>query len=169
MEIVKKKLSEIHPYENNPRKNDSAVDAVCESIREYGWQQPIVVDKNGVIIVGHTRYEAAKKIGCTEVPVVVAADLTEKQVKAYRLADNRTNDFSIWDNKKLLIELDDIGFDICTGFELGDLFDETLDESETDALDENKEGVSYEITFKSADEEKIDRIKELWEALDVAE
>ena len=90
MQIIIKGISEIKPYENNPRNNDSAVDAVAASIREFGWQQPIVVDKDGVIIAGHTRYKGARKLGLTEVPVVVAENLTDEQVMAYRLADNKT-------------------------------------------------------------------------------
>lgn len=90
-------IKSIRPYEKNPRRNDEAVDAVAASIREFGWQQPIVVDKDGVIIAGHTRYKAAKKLKCDTVPVVVADDLTEDQVKAYRLADNKTGELAEWD------------------------------------------------------------------------
>lgn len=89
MQIEIRSIKEIRPYEHNPRNNDGAVDAVAASIKEFGWQQPIVVDKDGVIIAGHTRYKAAKKLGLKEVPVVVAENLTDEQVKAYRLADNK--------------------------------------------------------------------------------
>lgn len=114
------RLELIRPYEKNPRKNDDAVDKVAESIREFGFRQPIVVDKAGVIIAGHTRYRAAKKLGLQTVPVVVASDLTEEQVKAYRLADNKTAEFSGWDFDLLnqeLFEINDIdmaafGFDM---------------------------------------------------------
>lgn len=115
MEIKRVKLSEIRPYEKNPRRNDSAVDAVAASIKEFGWQQPIVVDKDGVIIAGHTRYKAAKKLKCKEVPVVYADNLTEEQVKAYRLADNKVGEIANWDFDMLKIELADladIGFDM---------------------------------------------------------
>lgn len=115
MEIKRVKLSEIRPYEKNPRRNDSAVDAVAASIKEFGWQQPIVVDKDGVIIVGHTRYKAAKKLKCKEVPVVYADNLTEEQVKAYRLADNKVGEIANWDFDMLkteLADLADIGFDM---------------------------------------------------------
>lgn len=95
MQIIIKGISEIKPYENNPRNNDSAVDAVAASIREFGWQQPIVVDKDGVIIAGHTRYKA-KKLKMKEVPVVVAENLTDDQVRAYRLADNKTGELAEW-------------------------------------------------------------------------
>lgn len=115
MEIKRVKLSEIRPYEKNPRRNDSAVDAVAASIKEFGWQQPIVVDKDGVIIAGHTRYKAAKKLKCKEVPVVYADNLTEEQVKAYRLADNKVGEIANWDFDMLkteLADLADIGFDM---------------------------------------------------------
>jgi ParB/RepB/Spo0J family partition protein len=88
LKIIAKGISDIKPYENNPRNNDDAVDAVERSIKEFGWQQPIVVDKDNVIIAGHTRYKAAKKLGMKEVPVVVASNLSDEQVRAYRLADN---------------------------------------------------------------------------------
>ena len=86
MQVESRSIREIKPYEHNPRRNDGAVDAVAASIKEFGWQQPIVVDKDGVIIAGHTRYKAAYKLGLKEVPVVVAENLTEEQVRAYRLA-----------------------------------------------------------------------------------
>lgn len=105
MEVLQRPIREITPYENNPRNNDSAVDAVAASIREFGWQQPIVVDKDGVIIAGHTRYKAARKLGLTEVPVVVADKLTDEQVRAYRLADNKTGEFAGWDFSALEEEL----------------------------------------------------------------
>ena len=90
MKIELWKLSDVKPYPNNPRLNDDAVDAVAASIREFGFRQPIVVDDDGVIIVGHTRYKAAQKLGLEKVPVHVAVDLTPAQVKAYRIADNQT-------------------------------------------------------------------------------
>ena len=108
MKVQNMKLSDIKPYENNPRINDNAVDKVAKSIEEFGFQQPIVVDKNLVIIVGHTRYKASQKLGLQEVPVVVADTLSDEQVKAYRLADNKTNEFAEWDYELLNIELEDI-------------------------------------------------------------
>lgn len=109
MEIIIKGIDEIRPYENNPRVNDGAVGAVAESIRELGFQQPIVVDRDGVIIAGHTRYKAAQKLGMTEVPVVVADNLTDEQVRAYRLADNKTGELAEWDFSALEEELAGIG------------------------------------------------------------
>lgn len=86
------KLLDIKPYEKNPRKNDEAVKYVAESIKEFGFKVPIVVDKDMTIVAGHTRYKAAKKLGLNEVPVIVADDLTDEQIKAFRLADNKTGE-----------------------------------------------------------------------------
>lgn len=101
MEIVLTPIQNIRPYENNPRINDAAVKAVAESIREFGWKQPIVVDQDGVIIAGHTRYKAALMLGYDAVPIHYANDLTPDQVAAYRLADNKTHELSLWDTEKL--------------------------------------------------------------------
>ena len=90
MKIEMRSINSIKPYPNNPRNNRKTIDKVADSISHYGFRQPIVVDANGVIIVGHSRFEAAKKLGMLEVPVHVADNLTEAQIKAYRLADNRT-------------------------------------------------------------------------------
>lgn len=108
MDIVSLKLSELHPYENNPRQNDDAVDAVAASIKEFGFKVPIVVDKNNVIVAGHTRYKAAKKLKLKTVPCIVADDLSEEQVNAFRLADNKTGELALWDEEKLAKELESI-------------------------------------------------------------
>ena len=108
MKITQRPLSEIQPYENNPRLNDDAVDAVAASIREFGFRQAIVTDPDGVIIVGHTRYKAALKLGLEKVPVHVARDLSPEQVKAYRLADNRTGELATWNWDLLKFELADL-------------------------------------------------------------
>lgn len=99
-------IADVHPYEGNPRRNDGAVQAVAASIREFGWRQPIVVDSDGTIIAGHTRYKAALALGMTDVPVVVASDLTPEQCAAYRLADNRVGELAEWDSELLAQELD---------------------------------------------------------------
>lgn len=101
-------VADLNPYENNPRLNDGAVDAVAASIKEFGFKVPIVVDSDGVIVTGHTRLKAAKKLGIDTVPVIVADDLTPEQVKAFRLADNKTGELAQWDLAKLEIELDGI-------------------------------------------------------------
>lgn len=101
-------IGEVKPYDKNPRRNDGAVDAVAASIREFGFQQPLVVDKDGVLIVGHTRLKAAKKLGLKEVPVVVADGLSPEQVKAYRLADNKTGELAGWDFIAMEAELSEL-------------------------------------------------------------
>ena len=103
------------PYINNPRVNDRAIDAVAGSIAEFGFKNPIIVDRNNVIIAGHTRLLAARKLGLDQVPVIRAEDLTEKQVKAFRIADNRTAEFSEWDDELLAMELEGLE-DMFTGF-----------------------------------------------------
>lgn len=108
MKVQSTSITDIKPYPKNPRDNDAGVDAVANSIKEFGWQQPIVVDKDNVIIVGHTRYKAAKKLGMKEVPVVVASNLSDEQVRAYRLADNKTGELTDWDMGLLDDELGDI-------------------------------------------------------------
>src|SRR5688572_24442773 len=105
MRVELRPIDQIRPYENNPRLNAAAVDAVAASLREFGWRQPIVVDGEGVIVVGHTRYKAALKMGLTEVPVHVAAELTAAQAKAYRIADNQTASIAAWDFALLPAEL----------------------------------------------------------------
>ena len=109
MQIYDKRLDEIKPYENNPRHNDNAVDAVANSIREFGFKVPIVVDSDGVIVAGHTRYKAAQKLGLQTVPCLVADDLNEEQIKAFRLADNKVGEIATWDLDTLKVELDNIG------------------------------------------------------------
>ena len=139
MKIERRPLSEIKPYPNNPRINDGAVDAVAASIRQFGFRQPIVVDTEGVIIVGHTRYKAALKLGLEKVPVHVATDLTPEQVKAYRIADNKTAELAEWNYELLPIELGELracNFDLgLLGFdhdELAKLLDPGVKEGLTD-------------------------------------
>lgn len=108
MNIIEFKISEVKPYEKNPRKNDQSVDKVARSIEEFGFKVPLVIDKNNVIVCGHTRYKAAKKLGLDVVPCVVADDLTDEQIKAYRLADNKVGEDSLWDMDLLDAELSDI-------------------------------------------------------------
>src|SRR5580692_8839631 len=108
MKIEMRRLSEIRPYPGNPRINDAAVDAVAKSLKEFGFRQPIVVDSDGVIIVGHTRWKAAQKVGLEKVPVYVATDLTPAQIEAHRIADNQTASLAEWDFDLLPIELHDL-------------------------------------------------------------
>ncbi len=125
MHVEMRPIASIKPYENNPRHNDAAVDAVAESIRAFGFRQPIVVDEQDIIIVGHTRYKGALKLGLTEVPVHVARGLSPAQARAYRIADNQTATIASWDEDKLPLELaalQEMDFDLdLLGFEADEL------------------------------------------------
>ena len=134
------KITELKPYENNPRHNDAAVDKVAESIKQFGFKVPIVVDKDLVIVCGHTRLKAAEKLGLEKVPCVVADDLTEDQIKAFRLADNKTAEFAEWDIEKLIDELDELtSFDISAfGFDLEALADELIPETDPEGSEEEE-------------------------------
>lgn len=151
MEFVDKKLSEITPYKNNPRNNDEAVGPVAESIKEFGFKVPIVIDKNGEIVNGHTRYKAAKKLGLETVPVIVADDLSEEQIKAFRLADNKVGEIAVWDLDLLNEELNDIlDLDMSAfGFDVLDNLDDLI-EDEKD-LDDFTETVPDEPKSKLGD------------------
>lgn len=145
MDIVYRRLAEIHPYENNPRFNDDAVDAVAASIREFGFKVPIVLDSEGVIVAGHTRWKAALKLQMESVPCVVADDLTPEQVKAFRLADNKVGELADWNEEALAKELEGIvDIDMTAfGFEgESDLGDELLDNPYTASVNIPQ----YEIT-----------------------
>lgn len=130
MKVVEKKLSDIVPYENNPRDNSRSVNKVMESIRQFGFKVPIVIDKNGVIVAGHTRYEASKRLKLKTVPCIIADDLTDKQIKAYRLADNKVGEESLWMDdmlQKELSELEDFNMEDF-GFKVSDdIFDDEDD------------------------------------------
>lgn len=115
MQIEMWPIDRPRPYPGNPRLNDNAVAAVADSLREFGWQQPLVVDRDGVLIVGHTRLKAARKLGLAEVPVHVATELSPEQIRAYRLADNKTAEIAEWNMELLPIELmglKEIGYDL---------------------------------------------------------
>ena len=145
MQLIIKKIDEIKPYEKNPRKNEEAVEYVANSIKEFGFKVPIVIDKDGIIVAGHTRHKAAKKLGLAEVPCIVADDLTDEQVKAFRLADNKVSEKAEWDFALLADELleiegldmEDFGFDIS--------FDEADEASETNPLTDEKYTTKVEI------------------------
>lgn len=135
MNIIQLSLKEIHPYKNNPRKNDSAVEAVAASIKQYGFLVPLVISAGQEIIAGHTRYKAAAKLGLKSVPCVIADELSEEQIKAFRLVDNKVGELAEWDVDLLPLELADIaqdlsifGFDSISEEEFGEEF--TLDSGE---------------------------------------
>ncbi len=148
MKIKMMPVSKIIPYARNPRKNDGLPVAKTKaSLQEFGWQQPIVIDAQNIIIVGHTRFKAAIELGMTEVPCHIAANLTPAQVKAYRIADNKTGEFSEWDMDLLVLEFEDLkieGFDLdLTGFapeevagmECGDDPQESVPDSSSKEID----------------------------------
>ena len=134
MQIKELAITELHEYENNPRNNDGAVDAVAASIEEFGFKVPIIIDSENIIVAGHTRLKAAKKLGLDTVPCIVADDLTLEQIKAFRLADNKTGELAGWDFAKLEEELSGIseqfdmtafGFAAEDDIDIDGLFEET--------------------------------------------
>lgn len=149
MQIIEKKTVELREYENNPRNNGGAVDAVAASIREFGFKVPIVIDGNNEIIAGHTRLRAARALGLDKVPCIVADDLTPEQIKAFRLADNKTGEFATWDFNALdkeLAELSLNGFDMQRfGFD-GDKINEE-DFGEEFSLPDGDKGEICQMTF----------------------
>jgi len=162
VEIINKKIEDLKPYENNPRFNDDAVEYVAKSIKEFGFKVPMIIDKDNVIVAGHTRYKAAMELGLKEVPCIVADDLTPEQVKAFRLADNKVSDYSIWNNVALLEELDALkDLDIFTGFDESDNFEDILDETDTAILGDEEQ--LYKIIVKSAKKEDIDKVRQFCE------
>jgi len=141
MQIVEKKISELKKYENNPRINDDAIDPVVNSIRAFGFKVPIIVDKHNVIVAGHTRLKAAIKLGLETVPVVVANDLSEDEVRAYRLVDNKTAEYALWDDALLESELANIEFD------LGDWQFDMPDLSDISAIPDLPRELNYKEKF----------------------
>lgn len=169
MEIIQKKLTEIKPYERNPRRNDEAVKYVASSIEQFGFKNPILIDKDGVIIAGHTRYKAAKQLGMKEVPCVVADDLTDEQVKAFRLADNKVGEIATWDFELLHLELDDLDgleidmaeFGFYNGFDedqFDDLFQSKANEPEAEEQKEEA-AANWKVIIHAEDEEEAKEIK----------
>lgn len=159
--IVPRKVSELVPYEKNPRKiPEEAINAVAESIKEFGFKNPILIDKNNVIIAGHTRRLASLKLGLEEVPCVVVDDLSPQQIKALRLADNKTNELAEWNIGELDLELADLldmdmerfGFDI----------DDDVEEKETKSIELNEQ---WQIIIDCSDEtdmeEKYNKLQEI--------
>lgn len=154
MNVVHLPLQEVKVYEKNPRRNSEAVDKVAESIRQFGFQQPLVLDKDNTIIVGHTRFLAAQKLGLETVPCVIADGLTKKQIKAYRLADNKTHEFSGWDFGLLDEELKDLfDFDMAA-FGFGDIDD--ADNERKDISDTLKE--KFEVVVECKDMEHLETV-----------
>ena len=169
MNIIEKKITEVKPYEKNPRKNDQSVDKVANSIKEFGFKVPIVIDKNNIIVCGHTRYKAAKKLGFVAVPCVVADDLTDEQIKAYRLADNKVGEDSLWDAALLGGELDDIlNIDMTDfGFSLPEVEAEVVEDDYDKQVPEDpksKLGDLYQLgrhRLLCGDSTRVDDVKKL--------
>lgn len=147
MNIIEKKLTEIYEYENNPRNNENAVDFVAESIQQFGFKVPILLDKDCVIIAGHTRYKAAKKLGLKKVPCIMADDLNEEQVRAFRLADNKVAEKAQWDFELLKQEIEQIdGFNMTEfGF------------SNIESINLNGYGISDEVDPEEYEEEETEK------------
>lgn len=145
MQIIEKELSWLKPYANNPRDNASAVEPVANSIKEFGFKVPIVATSDGEIINGHTRFKASKLLGLEKVPVIIADDLTDEQVRAFRLADNKVGEIAEWDSDKLTLELMNLDEEYMAkfGFEF-----EFEDEAETEEQ-KNKEKRIKELELKS--------------------
>ena len=189
MNIVEKRLNELKPYENNPRINDGAVKFVKNSIEEFGFKVPIVIDKNGVIVAGHTRYKASQELGLETVPCVVADDLTDEQVKAFRIADNKTAEKASWDLDALKTEMEELeeidGIDMRDfgfgDFEISalteDMDAEGYDNELMDAFSEHSEDMLKKqrviITYETEQEqlflEKLLQVTELKVCYDIKE
>ena len=159
MKIIEMNIEDLIPYMDNPRINYMAVDAVAKSIREFGFKVPIIVDKNNVIIAGHTRLEASKRLGLEKVPVIIADDLTPEQVKAFRIMDNKSAQYSEWDYEKLLKEIDELAelnYDVdLTGFsqvELDDIITKMEKEQEKEKEKQEKEKPEIEFTEQLLEE-----------------
>lgn len=138
MKVINIAIDNIKPYSKNPRNNDKAVDYVARSIKEFGFKVPIVIDKNNVIVAGHTRYKASKQLGLKDIPCIIADDLTEEQIKAFRLADNKVSEFADWDFELLNSELEELDLDM-TDFGFTDISENVDWDNVEDLSEENYE------------------------------
>lgn len=163
MQITNMKITDIHPYEKNPRFNDDAVEAVANSIKEFGFRSPIVVDKDHVIICGHTRFKAAQSLGLEDVPVVIAEDLTPEQVQAYRIADNKTGEIAEWNYELLPLEIKELqeaDFDLSLlGFDTEEL-DKLLNGEQENTI---SDGETDADTVPEVPEEAVSRLGEIYQ------
>ena len=159
MKVELAPIDTIKPYPNNPRKlSETAIEKVAQSIQEFGFRQPIVIDKDRIIVVGHTRYRASKKLGYKQVPITIAENLTKEQINAYRIADNRTNEEAKWDEELLKMELKELDykdFDLkMTGFD---------DKQINDLLFEEKQGLTDDDDVPDTPEEPITKLGDIWQ------
>lgn len=149
MKIIDIAVTELKEYKNNPRFNDRAVEKVAASIREFGFKVPVVIDADNVIVCGHTRVKAAKMLGLDIVPCIVADDLTPEQIKAFRVADNKTSEFAQWDFEKLeaeLAELAELDFDM-TDFGFTQIEEDDMMSAINDSGMEKTASHEYKLTF----------------------
>lgn len=174
MNIIEMNVEELIPYENNPRKNEEAVDKVALSISAFGFKVPIVIDANNVIVTGHTRLKAAKKLGIKSVPCIKADDLTDEQIKAFRLADNKVAEFSQWDEEKLMQELELLGEVDMSLYGFAFPEDEEGEEEDDNTYTDKTNIPQYEITgdvpelSELVDEQKTKELLEEIENSDLA-
>ena len=159
MKVELAPIDTIKPYPNNPRKlSETAIEKVAQSIQEFGFRQPIVIDKDRIIVVGHTRYRASKKLGYKKVPITIAENLTKEQINAYRIADNRTNEEAKWDEELLKMELKELDykdFDLkMTGFD---------DKQINDLLFEEKQGLTDDDDVPDTPEKPITKLGDIWQ------
>lgn len=148
MEIIYKNIKDLQEYTNNPRHNDEAVEYVANSIKEFGFKVPIVIDKNNVIVAGHTRLKAAKRLNLESVPVIIADDLSDEQVKAFRLADNKVGELAQWNFDMLeleLLELDGLNLD----FEMSDFGFDEFKEEEPEVVEDDFDEENETITQRA--------------------
>lgn len=157
MNIITYQLTDIKPYDNNPRNNEEAVQYVANSIQEFGFKVPIVIDKDGVIVAGHTRYKAAQRLGLDKVPCIVADDLTPEQIKAFRLADNKTAEIATWDFEKLSLELNELEMYEMSVFGFDEESEESAEPTEREDLSD-KVGETFEIIIECENEEEQETV-----------
>ncbi|MBP5781959.1 MAG: ParB N-terminal domain-containing protein [Bacteroidales bacterium] len=159
MQIVYKDINDLQMYENNPRKNSDAVQYVANSIQQFGFKNPIIIDKDNVIVCGHTRYKAARRLKMAKVPCIMADDLTEDQIRAFRLADNKTAEMATWDYERLEQEfalIDPMEFDIADFgfFPVYEPDEDEEDDEEDDDVGLREESYSLIIDCESKAEQK---------------
>lgn len=169
MNVIEMNVEELIPYENNPRKNDEAVDKVALSISAFGFKVPLVIDSNNVIVTGHTRLKAAKKLGIKSVPCIKADDLTDEQIKAFRLADNKVAEFAQWDEEKLMQELEALGEVDMSLYGFAFPEDEEGEEEDDNTYTDKTNIPQYEITGDVPELSELvneEKTKELLEEID---
>ena len=164
IQIVYKNIDELTPYKNNPKINDKAISYVANSIKQFGFKNPIIIDNKNVIIAGHTRLKACKELGIEEIPCIYADDLTEEEVKAFRLADNKTSEIAEWDYPKLDLEMEsilnidmlDFGFE---DFNTGSIIDDLLSDDMFQSISgKDKDYFSVSFVFKKEHEEDVNKL-----------